>query len=133
MRNTNIIKIANILSVFIMLALVVMPFVAQAQFSVPDANLGIGGEAAPNVPNQASISELILRVINILLAIAGLVAVIFLIIGGFRYITAGGNEETAESGKRTILNAIIGIVIIILSFVIVRVISNALIGGSVAV
>ena len=44
---------------------------------------------------------------------------------------AGGNEETAESAKKTIINAIIGIVVVILSFVIVRVISNALINKDV--
>ena len=44
-----------------------------------------------------------------------------------RYLYAiGGNEEAAESAKKTITNAIIGIVIVILAFVIVRVISNAI-------
>jgi len=107
-----------------MFALVLVPLAAAAQFLPPDA----GGSG---VPNDASISAIIIRIINILLAIAGLVAVIFLIIGGFRYITAGGNEELSESGKKSIQNAIIGIVVIILSFVIVRIISNALIANAV--
>ena len=49
---------------------------------------------------------------------------LFLIIGGFWYITAAGNEETAEKGKGTVINAIIGIVIIILSYVIINVVST---------
>jgi hypothetical protein len=69
---------------------------------------------------------LIIYIINILLAVVGLVAVLYVIIGGFRYVTAHGNEEQAEAAKLTITHAIIGIVIVILSFVIVRVIANAL-------
>ena len=76
---------------------------------------------------QDSISGLVLSIINILLAIVGLIAVLFIIIGGFRYVTAAGNEETAEAAKKTILHAVIGIIVVILSFVIVRVIVNALI------
>lgn len=107
--------------VFMILAL---PLVVGAQIKVPES----GGTG---LPNDSSVSDIILRIINIALAIAGLVAVLFLIIGGFRYITSGGNEETAEKAKKVILNAIIGIVVIILSFVIVRVISNALLNKGV--
>jgi hypothetical protein len=59
----------------------------------------------------------------------GFVAVLFLIIGGYRYITARGNEEQAEDAKRTLTNAIIGIVVVIASFVVIRVIASALILG----
>ncbi len=72
----------------------------------------------------------IIAIINIALWIVGLLAVLFVIVGGFRYITAHGNEEQAEAAKKTLLHAIIGIVIVMLSFVIVRVIVNALALGS---
>ncbi len=58
------------------------------------------------------------------LGIAFAVAVIFLIYGGFLYITSGGNEEQATKGKSAVVNALIGIVVIILSFVIVNVVAN---------
>jgi uncharacterized membrane protein len=96
---------------------------AFAQLSIPNS----GGTG---LPNDTSVSGLILRIINIALTVAGLVAVLFLIIGGFRYITSAGNEETAEQAKKVIINAVIGIVVIILAFVIVRVISNALVNNN---
>ena len=68
-------------------------------------------------------------VIRILLYLAGAVAVLFVIIGGYQYMTSGGNEETAEKGRKTLINAIIGIVIIILSYVIVNVIVNLVSGN----
>lgn len=126
MRNINIQKIANILSVVVVTMILVAPLLTAAQFQTPDAAAPGAGGSSTGLPNESSATAIIVRVIQILLAVAGLVAVVFLIIGGFRYITAGGNEESAEAAKTTITNAIIGIVIIILSFVIVRVISNAL-------
>ena len=123
MRNINIIKIANIATIVTVFALA-LPMVAGAAFVVPECG-------TTGVPCEANATAIIMRVIEVLLSIAGLLAVIFLIVGGFRYITAGGNEETAESAKKTIIIAIIGIVVVILSFVIVRVISNALINKDV--
>jgi len=47
-----------------------------------------------------------------LLAIAvGVVAVIMIIVGGFRYVVSGGNAESINSAKNTILYAIIGLVV----------------------
>lgn len=77
-----------------------------------------------------TVTDFILLVINVLLIIIGLLTVLFIIIGGFRYVTAQGNEEQIESAKNTLKNSIIGLAIVILSFVIVRVIANALIFGS---
>ena len=68
--------------------------------------------------------DLIVKVINFLLAVAFIIAVLFLIIGGFRYIISGGNAEAAEAGKNTIFNALIGIAIIILAYVIVSVVTR---------
>lgn len=121
-------KIGYVLTVIALVAMVAVPMFALAQFQTPDAgNTGLN----TGVGSETRVSGLILRVINIALALAGLIAVLFLIIGGFRYITSAGNEETAENAKKIILNSIIGIVVIILSFVIVRVISNALTTGQV--
>lgn len=74
--------------------------------------------------NATNVNSLIRLAVNWLLGIAFGVAVLFLIIGGFWYITSAGNEETAEKGKNTAINAIIGIVIIILSWVIINVVAN---------
>ncbi len=77
---------------------------------------------------ETSVPQIFKTVINWALGIAFGVAVIFLIIGGFRYITSAGNEEAAEKGKSSVINALIGIVIIVLSYVIVNVASNLVAG-----
>lgn len=73
-----------------------------------------------------SLQDVIARLINIAMLAAGLVAVIYLIIGGFRYVTSGGNAEQIEAAKATILNAIIGLIVIFISFLLVNYILNAL-------
>jgi glucose uptake protein GlcU len=82
----------------------------------------------PGLPGsqQSDAKGLVGNIINIILPVVGIVAVLFIIIGGFQLITSRGNEEQAESGKKTLTNAIIGLVVILLSYVIVNVIINSL-------
>lgn len=67
-----------------------------------------------------------IKIIHILLGLTGLISMLFLIIGGFQYITSGANADLAEQGKKTVRNAIIGLVIVILSYIIVVVVVNTL-------
>lgn len=69
-------------------------------------------------------------IISILLAIAGAVAVLAIIYGGFLYLTSAGNEGQAKSGQQVVTYAIIGTIIIILSYVIIQVIVSELISGA---
>ena len=64
------------------------------------------------------------RIIEIVLGLAGVVLFIMLIMGGFRFITAGGDPKAIESAKKTLTYAIGGIVLIALSFLILRFIST---------
>jgi len=81
-------------------------------------------QGLPGLPNPipqagSSAEDVAITVIQYILAIAGLVAVVYLIIGGFNYITAGGNEENTKKATKTLLNAIIGLVVIFAAYAIV--------------
>lgn len=73
---------------------------------------------ATDANNQ--LTTLIRLVINIFSLVVGVVAVIMIIIGGFRYITSGGSSENIQAAKNTIIYAIIGLVIVALAQFIVR-------------
>lgn len=74
-------------------------------------------------------AALIMFLINgVLLPIVALISMAFIVYGGFQYITSRGDEELAASGKKTLTNAIIGLAIVILSYVMVAVVVNALEG-----
>ncbi len=102
---------------------IIVPILASAQvdtgLSAIQNSFPSSGVGAARTP-----IEFITWIINTMLLFAGIVAVVFTIIGGYQYISAGGNAEQAEKGKTTVINAIIGVVIIILSYVIINVIVN---------
>jgi len=74
---------------------------------------------------QTSLRSLVLTIVNFVLTFLGVVAVIMIIYGGMLYVTAGGKQETVDKGKKILMYTVIGIVIIMLSFVIV----NAVLGA----
>ena len=121
-------KIKNILPIL----LFVLPSLVYGQGDV-DRGLGsirilfpVGGIAGSQTLTGPG--GLIYRIISLLLFVAGALAVLFVIIGGYQYITAAGNEEASEKGKKTLVNAIIGVVLIILAYVIINVIVNTVSG-----
>jgi len=59
-------------------------------------------------------------VIQIVLIVAALVALLFLIIGGIKWITAGGDKAATESARGTITSALVGLVIVFASWAIIR-------------
>jgi len=66
------------------------------------------------------INDIVHTIVNLLSAVVGIVAVIMIIVGGFRYITSGGNDTSVTAAKNTILYAIIGLVVVALAQIIVR-------------
>jgi hypothetical protein len=59
-----------------------------------------------------TVNRIIGLVVNILSTIVGIVAVIMIIIGGFKYVTSGGDSSSISSAKQTILYAIVGLIIV---------------------
>lgn len=66
-----------------------------------------------------------LNVIEIMLQLVGYIAVGFIIAGGFKYLTSTGSADDIAKAKKTILNAIIGLVISIFSVAIVNIVAGA--------
>ena len=80
--------------------------------------------------NPDGTNKLIGNIINIFSLVVGIVAVLMIIIGGFRYITSGGNDGNVGNAKNTILYAVIGLVIVALAQIIVRFVLNRAIAGT---
>ena len=64
------------------------------------------------------------NVVNVALGFAGIVLFFMLIIGGFKYITAGGDPKGIEGARKTLTYAIAGMVLIALSYLILRFIES---------
>lgn len=75
----------------------------------------VGNATAPGIA---------IKIIKFMLYFAGIVAVIMAIIGGYQIMTAGGNPTQALNGRKTLTNAIIGLIIVVLSYIIVSAVIN---------
>ena len=69
------------------------------------------------------------NIMAILTHLAAFVAVGFVIYGGFRFVLSTGNADQATAARRTIINAGIGAVIVIMARVITEIVYNNLAGG----
>lgn len=67
-----------------------------------------------------SISPVIETVINTLLFAIGIISVIMIIVGGIRYVTSDGDSTKVKTAKDTILYSIVGLIVAMLAFAIVR-------------
>lgn len=95
-----------------------------AQRSVNDACEGVGlvsgNNGCQNTGDSPQLNTVIETVVNIITFVVGLAAVIMIIIGGFKYITSGGDSGSTAGAKNTILYALVGLIIVALAQVIVR-------------
>lgn len=78
-----------------------------------------------NVDNEAvsgakTLTEIATNVLNFLLSIVGILAVIMMVIGGVLYLTAAGDEDRIDTGKKIFKYSVFGIVIALVSLVLVR-------------
>lgn len=69
---------------------------------------------------------IVLNITEMLLHLVGYLTVGFIIFGGFKYITSAGSSDGMAKAKTTIANAIIGLVLSIVSIAIVNLVSGAL-------
>lgn len=109
------------------LALIVFPVAAQIT-QLNSSDCGQFGIKCQGNEDTGSLIRTIGRIVEALLALVGIVAAIYLIVGGLRYVRSEGDEGEAEKAKNTILYAVIGIILIGLSVMIVNYIIENVLG-----
>jgi hypothetical protein len=81
-------------------------------------------EATANLPRICTPFALLKKVFDFAFLFAGSIAVLMIIVGGFQYMTSAGNEEAAKKGKKTVVYAAIGLIVIIMATAIVNIVTN---------
>ncbi|HEX8182911.1 MAG TPA: hypothetical protein VF575_04905 [Candidatus Saccharimonadales bacterium] len=83
---------------------------------------GVNGQVTGgcSTTSGASISKILKGLINLLSVIAGIAAVIMIIISGLKYITSSGEAQAVSSAKRTLIYAVVGLVVVAVSQFIVH-------------
>ncbi|PIZ55925.1 hypothetical protein COY23_03815 [bacterium (Candidatus Torokbacteria) CG_4_10_14_0_2_um_filter_35_8] len=103
--------------VFLLLTLTVPNLVAAYELQVP--LLG--------TTEVSTFADYVKLIFNVVLVLAGLTAVIMIIYGGYRYMTAAGSAQAMENAKEVIAGALLGLVLVVGTFVILSTISPNLI------
>jgi hypothetical protein len=138
MKNNMFKSLRNtIVSLLSVVTLLVVPLAVPALASAESPNIqdSVCGAANSLQVNDAGnctatstgtdkINGFITTIVNVFSIIVGVVAVIMIIVGGFRYITSGGDSNNISSAKNTIIYAIIGLIIVALAQFIVQFVLN---------
>jgi hypothetical protein len=77
-----------------------------------------GTHTVDNIATIKGLEWIFQNIVTSILSFAGIVLFILLIVGGFKYLTSGGNPESVASAQKTLTYAILGIVLIALSYLI---------------
>lgn len=88
------------------------------------AGTGASCNAGDTATGTQKIQDIVTLVVNVFSIIVGIVAVIMILVGGFKYITSGGDSGNITSAKNTIVYAIIGLVIVALAQFVVKFVLN---------
>lgn len=112
----------SLISIFLVASFFAGSF-ALAQISIPAS---VGGTFGLGTQNLYST---VIKAINVFLGFLGVIAISVIAYGGFIWMTSGGSPERINKAKQILISAVIGLVIILLSFAIVQFISSSLTGG----
>ncbi|NQT49430.1 hypothetical protein HQ571_01920 [Candidatus Kuenenbacteria bacterium] len=116
------------LIVFVLMSVVVPVMAADDDMfgvKVVGGTTGLGGEGK-------DLRSVIGKLINVALGFLGVIAVIIVLIGGFKYMTAGGSEEKAGDARKYIISGIIGLAIILAAYAITTFVISQLMNATTA-
>ena len=126
----NVIKtfLPSIAMAAIVLTISLAPLVGAADnFSIQGgAEAARGADQTDDLFGQEGVFS---TITNVLLFVLGAVSVIMIIIGGLRYVVSGGNSTNVTAAKNTILYAIVGVIIALLSYAIINFVLTSFTGG----
>ena len=104
-------KVRNIFMALVMSVMLFAPFVApapvHAAIGMPDSS-----EFDIGMDTDATLTEIIARLISIVLGFLGIIIVLIILYAGFTWMTAGGDPEKVTKAKAWMINGIIGLVIV---------------------
>ena len=126
-------KILKYVVAFAMILLVATPAVALAEDLNPWGDVSADDtQSALGLGNEDP-REIAANVINVLLGFLGIIAVVIILIGGFKWMTAGGNEDKTAEARKLISAGVVGLIIILAAFGIAKFVLDQLLTATGAV
>ncbi len=122
-------KILKNLVVFAMLSLLALPMVTMAQnidVGINEIETGFGDNGLGNTDPRTTVA----RLINVAMLFLGIIAVVLILVAGFKWMTAGGNEDKVGEAQKLMGAGVIGLVIILSAWGIANFILNRLMSAT---
>lgn len=126
-RRITVITTVLAASLLLMVALPIMTYAATGDGGKSQACKALGanddcstGSGKNKKLPEEGIQDVIKTVINIMSSIGGIIAVIMVVIGGFKFMTAAGDSAKAASARNTIIFALVGLIVVAFAQVIVQ-------------
>ena len=82
------------------------------------------GDGEVNIPHTTSADQILINGLNLLYFVAGLVAVIVIVVAGITYATSSGDSGKVTKAKNMILYAVVGLVIVLTAFTVTNFVSG---------
>ena len=89
-------------------------------------NIGLNYGTATGLGTR-DIREVIMLIINVILGFLSVVAIVLILWGGFKWMTAGGNEDQIDEAKKLIIAGVVGLAIIFTSYAIATFVVRSLV------
>lgn len=125
-------------SMFLLFQIASVPAIVSAAPCPNDSFLGLpawysylecgtdSGKLSPEINEPSDALPIGIAVLEGMIRLGGLIAVVMVFIGAFKFITSQGNGDAAASARKTVINALIGLVIIIVATATVSFIGNTI-------
>jgi hypothetical protein len=127
--------IKRIVSLTMVLTIAISAFAFTAQLALAQANLDPFGGFKNNIESDLNLGnrdprEIAGSVINVIMGFLGIIAVVIILLGGFKWMTAGGDESKIEEAKKLMTAGVIGLVIILAAWGVTTFVMRALLNAT---
>lgn len=83
--------------------------------SLGPASAGLYGGAMTDTPAPVSVGSIVAQVIAVFFGLLGIIFVVLMVYGGFQWMTAAGNPEQVKKAQKLMLDAILGVLILMVA------------------
>lgn len=108
-----------LVSIFLLLPLSVLAVDPRGSLQEAARDTGLVSDKEP--------VEIIVEIINVLLYFLGSIVIVLILWAGFKWMTSAGNADAVKKSRETIINAVIGLIIIFASYAILNFVFDSLI------
>lgn len=112
-------KILKKILVATMFILVLTPILTLPAQAAPNLGTNFASNFGLTAASESDPRDMAVSIVKYLMTFLGIIAVVVILIGGFKWMTAGGNEDRVGEAKSMIIAGAIGLVIILAAFAIV--------------